>query len=238
MNKICKLCGEEKLLRKSHILPEFYYKPIYDEKHKFFEFSTSKEHKTRFLQKGVREKLLCDDCEQQFSKYEKYASSMFNSDTKATKNNDEIIVNNMNYDLLKLHQLSVLWRIAISSLEIFKNINLPTIETDLKDMLLKQNPGNYNDYGCTLTLILNDNKLLSDLITTPEILFKNSNKYLRIICGGFVWIFSLQKNEQSFCNKYFLSETGTLIMKMRDAKSLKMLKKYADDLSQTGKLED
>ena len=174
----CRLCDKEDHLRKSHILPEFYYKPIYDEKHRFFELSTDIKHKTKFLQKGVREKLLCDKCEQQFSKYENYASKMFNSSTKAIKSGDEIIANNIDYNLFKLHHLSVLWRISISSLKIFNNINLPEIEIELKDMLIKQNPKNYNDYGCTLTLVVHENKLLTDLIATPEILKKDSNKYL------------------------------------------------------------
>ena len=163
---------------------------------------------------------------------------MFNSSTKEIKSWDEIIANNIDYNLFKLHHLSVLWRISISSLKIFNNINLPEIEIELKDMLIKQNPKNYNDYGCTLTLVVHENKLLTDLIATPEILKKDSNKYLRLIFGGFLWIFSLQKNENSFCNEYFLSETGTMKMKIREASSLKMLKSYADDFSKAGKLDD
>jgi len=228
MKKKCKLCGNMDHLRKSHIIPEFYYKPIYDEKYRFFELSTNIKHKTKFLQKGVRERLLCDNCEQKFSKYENYASKMFNSNTKAIKNGDEITAHNIDYKLFKLLQLSILWRIAISSHKIFKNIELPIPEPDLKEMLLEQNPGKYNDYGCTLTLLISNDKLLSDLIISPNLVNFNSNKYLRIIFGGFIWIFSLQKNENSFCNEYFLNERG----------ALKMLKKYADDLSKDGKLDD
>lgn len=39
----CKLCLEEKiLLKKSHIIPEFMYKDLYDENHKLISFDNEK----------------------------------------------------------------------------------------------------------------------------------------------------------------------------------------------------
>ena len=66
----CKLCLRESDLRYSHIIPEYFYKPMYDSKHRFMQISTVQEYPTTFLQKGVREYLLCNRCEEQFSKYE------------------------------------------------------------------------------------------------------------------------------------------------------------------------
>jgi len=31
----CKICCQQKELRDSHIIPEFFYKPMYDDKHRF-----------------------------------------------------------------------------------------------------------------------------------------------------------------------------------------------------------
>jgi len=232
----CRLCGELAQLRNSHIIPEFYYKPIYDEKHRFFELSTNIEHKTKFPQKGIREYLLCDNCENRLSKYETYSATMFGSKTRAVKKGDEIIVNNIDYKLFKLHQISILWRIAISSRNIFSKIELPEVEPELRSMIINNDPGNYNDYGCTLTFVVNEKALLTDLITTPEMLIMDSNKYVRLIFGGYIWIFSLQKDENSFCNEYFLSKTGIMKIKIREANSLKILKSYANDLYRAGKL--
>jgi hypothetical protein len=65
MTKICKLCQLEKQLRRSHILPEFMYENLYDEKPRRFHTlnidldDTSKSSK-KIEQKGIREFLLCD----------------------------------------------------------------------------------------------------------------------------------------------------------------------------------
>jgi hypothetical protein len=72
-NEPCRLChseGEE--LRFSHILPEFLYKPLRDEKHRYIGLKYSQETgaKRVLLQKGIREYLLCGNCEQVLAKYQ------------------------------------------------------------------------------------------------------------------------------------------------------------------------
>ena len=68
---ICKLCNEMREIRYSHFIPEFLYLGIYNEKHKGLMFSNSPDSQRRKeIQKGYREYLLCDSCENQFSKYE------------------------------------------------------------------------------------------------------------------------------------------------------------------------
>ena len=73
----CKLCLKQKDLQKSHLIPEFFYKPLYDEKHRFHVLTTTPEDKNIFEQKGIREKLLCYDCEQYFSQLEDYVRKVF-----------------------------------------------------------------------------------------------------------------------------------------------------------------
>ena len=60
----CRLCLKEKPIQNSHIIPEFLYKPLYDNLHRFKSLSTLPEIKIEYKQKGIREKLLCRDCEQ------------------------------------------------------------------------------------------------------------------------------------------------------------------------------
>lgn len=63
MKASCKLCQKERELKYSHIIPEYFYTPIYDENHRFMEISPQSEKLVKFNQKGVREFLLCKDCE-------------------------------------------------------------------------------------------------------------------------------------------------------------------------------
>ena len=73
----CKLCLEESEIKNSHIIPEYFYKPMYYSNHRFMQLSTEQEKTTTFKQKGIRENLLCNSCEQKFSVYEQYVSQLF-----------------------------------------------------------------------------------------------------------------------------------------------------------------
>jgi hypothetical protein len=69
----CALCQQNKQLCDSHIVPEFMYQHMYDANHRFRVLSRNEVDATRFLRKGLREELLCRDCEAKFSKWESYA---------------------------------------------------------------------------------------------------------------------------------------------------------------------
>lgn len=68
----CRLCQKDKPLQNSHVVPEFFYKPSYDKKHRIYARISGKLAHMPPLQKGLREPLLCRDCEQKLSPYEKY----------------------------------------------------------------------------------------------------------------------------------------------------------------------
>jgi hypothetical protein len=83
---LCKLCLQVRRLQNSHIIPEFQYRPLYDEKHRFTTLSSDPETPERFIQKGIREQLLCFDCEQKLSAWENYAAKVyFGDDSKLVK---------------------------------------------------------------------------------------------------------------------------------------------------------
>jgi hypothetical protein len=75
----CKLCLKVTILNKSHIIPEFMYNKVYNNSPKRFyslhiNLSNNPVSRKKIEQKGIREYLLCNDCESQLSKYEKYFS--------------------------------------------------------------------------------------------------------------------------------------------------------------------
>jgi len=72
----CRLCLVEKDLAHSHIFPEFFYEPTYDDTNRFVSLSTHPRHKPKLFEKGLREHLLCEKCEAQFCRYESYAASI------------------------------------------------------------------------------------------------------------------------------------------------------------------
>ena len=58
----CQLCEQNKDLRKSHIIPGFLYKPLYDSKNRMAGITEKGWKKWEFIQKGLREKILCASC--------------------------------------------------------------------------------------------------------------------------------------------------------------------------------
>jgi hypothetical protein len=68
MIQICKLCQLERKLRRSHILSEFMYQNLYDENPRRFhslniDLNDMSKSFNRIEQKGIREFLLCEQCE-------------------------------------------------------------------------------------------------------------------------------------------------------------------------------
>jgi hypothetical protein len=70
MTDICRLCGKPSPLQRSHIIPEFLYRPLYDEKHRISVVKVGSD-RIGYLQKGFTEALLCFGCEQKLALYEK-----------------------------------------------------------------------------------------------------------------------------------------------------------------------
>ena len=119
----CKLCNEVKELQNSHIFPEFLYKPLYDEKHRFHMLAAQGAFDT-VEQKGLREKLLCLQCERRMNKYETYVSRVFNGTEpiKVETHGRLTYLSELKYDLFKLFGMSILWRAGVSQLPFFLNL--------------------------------------------------------------------------------------------------------------------
>ncbi len=162
VEQICRLCLKSAELRKSHVLPEFLYQPLYDQKHRFTSITLdgSEFPRTRLEQKGYREKLLCQACETQISKYEDYAArNYFSEPTRVCLTLPELRgrsygfqYSNLNYDQLKLFQLSILWRVSIASIPAFSHISLGAAHDErIRDFLARGIAPDPNAYPCFIT---------------------------------------------------------------------------------------
>ena len=118
----CKLCENEKELCLSHIIPEFLYLPTYDDNHRALMIPRGK---GKFEQKGLREYLLCKDCDGTIiGKWETHSSPIIKSiqDLNITQLGDQYIIHDVKYCDFKLFQLSLLWRASVATVKMFENI--------------------------------------------------------------------------------------------------------------------
>jgi len=147
----CRLCGEDRELRKSHILPEFVYEPVYEERvHKYFQISTALGYHPRRRPTGLCEPLLCQACEDLIGVTETYAREVIYGGTEIGVPNEPsgLRIVDVDYAKFKPFQLSVLWRSGVSTLEEFRHIDLGMHEPRLREMLLAGNPGDPDEFPC------------------------------------------------------------------------------------------
>lgn len=175
----CKLCLREKqLLKKSHIIPDFMYKELFDEGHFLY---TRKITGGEVIRKGRRptgeydSKILCRECDNEvIGQYESYANQvLYGSGANAVSNevNQHGIISTrieLDYTKFKLFLLSILWRASISRREFFSDVNLGTTHEEIvRQMLYEGIPGRYTDYPCTIITIRNMPEARWSAIASP-----------------------------------------------------------------------
>lgn len=213
----CALCLENTNLVKSHIYPEFQYKPLYDKAHKYFQFSTDPLKRVKKKSKGIYEYLLCSKCEKIIGAYEDHASKVMFGDKRfkieIKKSEVGFTVLNVDYRLFKLFQISLLWRTAASIRPEIPNINLGKHYDIMRLMLLKGNPGKPLMYGTMIYFIHNLPEDSIGLIVMPEKIkgkIEGHTAY-RAIFNGFPWVWLVSSHSfQHTEPMVFLNEKGEL----------------------------
>jgi len=209
------LCLKRKPLCDSHIIPEFFYKPLYDTRHRFHIISSTAGHKPQFKKKGIKEPLLCEGCECTLNKYEKYARGIFlgGQEIECENKPSRIVVRSLEYQMLKLFQMSILWRASVAKHPLFSNIALGPHEERLRSMLYSGTAGEPYEYGCALICLLDNGKPLTDLILQPVEIRLQGHRCYRFCINGFFWhYFVSSHNPGRPWSDLFLQKEGSMIV--------------------------
>lgn len=222
-NMICKLCLEEKELINSHIIPEFLYnyKTLYDHKNRITEYNEDREKQAKFIQKGFRDSnILCADCDGKIigDKYEKYSKENFYDKLYCLINKNEkeykMIID---YSKIKIFFLSMIWRMSISKLEQFSEVDLGYLHNKkIRDMIFSDNPGNKNDYP---TIVISgrheddDNLSPSSFLVYPRRFRDEHGVCYFFSISGFYHIFYISNhNLPEYVNYCSVNENGEIIV--------------------------
>ena len=218
MNVKCRLCLKKAPLCNSHVIPEFFYKQmnLYSgeggEIHRFNILSTNPNKKPAFKQKGIHEKLLCKQCEEKFSKWENYARRVLYGGEclEIIKDVPGVLSCKVDYEKFKLFQLSILWRVGISTYEGFSSVKLGNHENVLREMLYNEAPGSAETYGFVNFHLTKHTDITSNAIHCMGSDY-NGIPCALIMLGGSFWIFFLSEiSIDSRLSEYFLQENGYL----------------------------
>jgi hypothetical protein len=206
-----------KRLLRSHILPEFLYRPVYDEKHRTL--SLSLRRPTRVIQKGLRERLLCADCEAVMQRYEHYFARVWYRDwtVPPLKDGDRFQLTGLDYTRFKLFALSVAWRASVSGLDDYDDVTLGPHEDRIRQMLLRGEPGCETEYSVVAGLLVDpETGLRWDGVVMAPMRVKVSGHWaIRSVFGGAVWtVFTTSHRTLPF-ELVSVREDGTLLLSAR-----------------------
>ena len=156
---MCSLCLQDKeLIKRSHIIPDFMYQEIFDDKHRLVRFSKDNFPRHSTPPTGEYESdLLCADCDNRLlGGFESYGRQVLYGGNipvqmQNFRQSDGLTftqVTGINYLKFKLFLLSLLWKASISKRDFFKNVQLGPYQEILRKMLLEKNPESHNAFPC------------------------------------------------------------------------------------------
>ena len=190
----CKLCLEARELCRSHVLPEFGLDGLYSDPtrpRRFLALSGNPEphaHGVKIEQKGLRERLLCAECETRLSRFETYVSRLLR-DGLSLPTPGTMKRNLADYSLLKSFQFSLLWRTHLSTARMFQVVDLGPHADRIRRMLLDENPGTARQYPCAIGVAYLGTQARPGLVTPPFALKREGRHWYVISFAGFNWIF-------------------------------------------------
>jgi len=156
---VCKLCGQTGPLSRSHIVPEFAYAPIKNDKNQMCAVGETR----KTVQVGYRERMLCSVCETLLSGYETKFKRLWMDSIPPDFSHlatgpleDVISVDVPDYDAFKLFHLSVFWRAAASTGFKIGNISFGLYEKEIATLIREGNPGAVGDFPFLAVLNLDD----------------------------------------------------------------------------------
>jgi hypothetical protein len=209
----CRLCGLDKPLRNSHVLPEFLYTAVYDGKHQFITLPLEAGEDEEMHQKGLRERLLCASCEELIGKHERYASQLLfhKKGLKFVRELQTLYVPGVDYTAFRLFTLSLLWRMGESTLRAFVQVRLGPHAERMRLMLLSGDPGPPHKYPCILKAVVRHKHFLRRAIVPAFKMRVRGYTAYRLLCAGFFWTFYVSSHlTNAVVGKSVIREDGIL----------------------------
>lgn len=201
---------------KSHIYPEFFYEAIYSsEKHRFLAVPLEDSRRMQLHQKGLREKMLCSECEAKFAEWEDYSSKLLRGQQSLDfeQRRDRTIVHGVQYAPFKLFHMSLIWRAGVATSPDFSGVSLGPHANWLKRLLVDDNPGEEGDYPCMFVVVPDPLGISWQAMMLPLAFRVGRHRAYYSLAGGLLWIFLVCRTAASYQHRdCFLSRQGDLTL--------------------------
>lgn len=216
-SQACALCGQTAEIHNSHIIPEFLYRELYDEKHRYRLIEADpRKPGSRPLQKGIREYLLCHSCEQQFSRWEAHASGVFRdvlSQLSGRQRPGRLSVQ-VEFEPFRLFLLSLLWRLNATSDRLRGDMALGEHAEHIRQILLSGTAPEPDQYPCVLVALLlsEDGTFHPEVVLPPSTLFLEGFQVVRVVVSGLLFMYFVPTEIPPQLGHLFLQRDGVLHM--------------------------
>lgn len=167
------------------------------------------------VQKGLRERLFCDDCEQLFNdRYEKpFLTDWIHNFPLAKQLTPErsYTITVPSYDRFRLFHLSILFRASVSSNPTYTQVNLGGHEERIRKMLLNIDPGEHWQYLLIGYVVIHDKTHeVVNLIARPEQRLFDGIKCFSMLYGGVEWWTTVVSHRTIPLEKLALRPNGSM----------------------------
>jgi hypothetical protein len=195
----CQLCHQDRVLCNSHIVPEFLYANLYNEKGHMLGINGRGKLGRAVLQHGLKQQLFCSSCEQHFN--DRFEKPFLEQWVRARPLPDpwhdmkQVCMAKFDYAAFKLFHLSVLFRASVCSLPTFSEVNLGPHEERIRKMLVDVDPGlpsTYPIFGHAI--VHHESHRIVDMVTQAEKSSINGHKCWGIVYGGAQWWISVSSH--------------------------------------------
>lgn len=207
---MCCLCLEDKdLISNSHIIPDFLYQDLYDEKHRMVRTVGLNVKTAQKIQTGEKEGgLLCAKCDNEIlGSLETYASRVLFTGKESIRVQNVLhpdgqltstLCEDLNYGKFKLFLLSLLWRASISKNAFFSHVHLGPLEESVRRMIFGNDPQGQMDFPCLVSSWRHDQRRMASAAISSPRRIQGENGGTRYIfqIGQFLLMFFVSKSDR------------------------------------------
>lgn len=221
----CSLChAETKLLKKSHIIPDFMYNGMFGQKHRLSHVNLKDLKELKSVPTGIYDKdILCVKCDNEvIGKYETYASkAIYGGDLlgkespvfKTQKNVHgfvSVLVNNIDYVKFKLFLLSILWRAHVSKQVFFAEIDLGKYAEKIRRMIVEGDAGEETELQTAIFFIKSDTLPLKSIIAPRYLKDEGNSSYAFYINEAFYHFNLSEHNKLEIFDKGYIGKNNLM----------------------------
>jgi hypothetical protein len=209
----CPMCESFGPLCNSHIIPEFCYKGMYDDKGRAFAIDTVDIDTDKYIQSGLKEYMLCPTCEGILAKNEKVFSEEWLVQNRPREMEGRVRgqLEGLAYANHKLFHLGVLFKSHFSTLPNFAEVCLPEIHVKrLRNILWNDCAPDSLHYPVLCIGLELGGRVEKDLVGPAHRTYYEGHWAYHFTFAGGQWIYFISSHGLQELFKNRLKEDGTV----------------------------